>query len=296
MSFSVVAIGVFDGVHLGHQALISRAVEVAADRPVIALTFDPHPMTVVRGMTIHQLCSLKKREELLIAAGASSVYVCQFDHGRAQQSAEDFISSVLRDKLHTETVVVGTGFRFGHGAQGSAQTLRAAGFTVVEVEHVAVAGSRVSSTRIREAVAACDLDVVKTMLGRTYSTSGIVVHGLARGRELGFPTANLKCDYAVALPSDGVYAGWLKDGSDTWPAAISVGTNPTFDDVFERIVEAHVIGIDTLDLYSHEIELQWVQRVRPMQAFDSVSDLVSAMTRDVAQISDILGESGNAVR
>lgn len=294
---SVVAIGVFDGLHLGHQALTDQTAAVAAESGLLptALTFHPHPMTVLRGRVIEQLTSLPRRVELLRGAGMAQVEVCRFDAERAAQSAADFIHQKLIGELRAEQVVVGAGFRFGKGAAGTAADLRAAGLVVHEVESVLHAGERVSSTRVRQVVAAGDLQLATELLTRPHRYQGEVVSGLKRGRDLGFPTANLRPGFAQAAPADGVYAGYLigidGEGQETvrWPAAISVGTNPTFTDVPERVVEAYAITDEDLDLYGQEMAVDFVERLRPMLAFDSVSELVWEMKRDVQRASAILG-------
>ena len=294
---SVVAIGVFDGHHLGHQALTDRAATVAAEAGLTptALTFDPHPMSVIRGARISALTSLQRRVELLRAAGIADVCVCEFDKTFAARPPQEFIDEVLIGQLHAEQVVVGQGFRFGKGAAGTADDLREAGLVVHEVESVLWHGERVSSTRIREAVAVGALEVANSLLTRPHRYQGTVVRGLQRGRELGFPTANLKAEFDQAVPADGVYAGYLVDLDESgrelerWPAAVSVGTNPTFDDVPERVVEAHAITPDDLELYGRRMAVDFIEHLRPMLAFSSIDDLIEAMNDDVARSARILG-------
>ncbi|MEN9711655.1 MAG: hypothetical protein RL441_1647 [Actinomycetota bacterium] len=301
---SVVAIGVFDGLHLGHQALTAQTASVAAEFGLLprALTFNPHPMTVVRGMQVELLVSIERRIELLREAGMHDVYVCNFDSERASQSPEEFIASVLIEKLGAQHVVVGKGFRFGKGAAGNADTLREAGLVVHEVAQVNEHGGRVSSTRIRELIAGDDLETANELLTRPHRVEGVVVHGKKRGRDLGFPTANLRLDFRQAIAADGVYAGWLSvvgecDLEDCdlpvrqWPAAISVGTNPTFDDVPERVVEAYALHETDIDLYDHLVAVDFVAKVRDMRAFSSLLELISAMNADVAASERILGLS-----
>lgn len=296
---SVVAIGVFDGLHLGHQALTAQTASVAAEFGLLprALTFNPHPMTVVRGMQVELLVSIERRIELLREAGMHDVYVCNFDSERASQSPEEFIASVLIEKLGAQHVVVGKGFRFGKGAAGNADTLREAGLVVHEVAQVNEHGGRVSSTRIRELIAGDDLETAIELLTRPHRVEGVVVHGKKRGRDLGFPTANLRLDFRQAIAADGVYAGWLSVVGDCdlpvrqWPAAISVGTNPTFDDVPERVVEAYALHETDIDLYDHLVAVDFVAKVRDMRAFSSLDELISAMNADVAASERILGLS-----
>lgn len=296
---SVVAVGVFDGVHLGHQALTAQCAAVAAEYGLMpqALTFYPHPMSVVRGMTVNLLVSLERRVELLRAAGMHDVFICEFDAARAAQSPEQFIELVLKQVLGATHVVVGKGFRFGRGAAGTAETLRDAGLHVHEVEQVNEHGGRVSSTRIRELIAGDNLELANELLSRAHRLEGVVVHGLRRGRDLGFPTANVQLDFAQAVPADGVYAGWMHvldaeaNAVAQWPAAISVGTNPTFADVPERVVEAYALHESDLDVYERRLAVDFVQKVRPMKAFASVAELVEAMQADVRQVERILGLS-----
>lgn len=294
---SVVAIGVFDGVHLGHQALTTEACAVAAEHGLqpVALTFMPHPMSVVRGMRVDMLTGMQRRVELLEAQGMDHVHVCDFTPQRASQQPSEFIKAVLVDQLGATHVVIGQGFRFGKGAAGNADDFREAGLIVHEVEQVLVHGARVSSTRIRELISRGEVAMAAELLSRDHRFEGIVVGGHKRGRELGYPTANISPQWDQAVPADGVYAGWLRvlgeDGhqTDQWPAAISVGTNPTFDDVTTRVVEAYALHETTLELYDARVAVDFVGRVRPMEKFSSLEDLISAMGRDVAQTERILG-------
>jgi riboflavin kinase / FMN adenylyltransferase len=294
---SVVAIGVFDGVHFGHQALTSTAVAIAQTNGLksIALTFNPHPMAVVRGMDIQSLTSILRRRQLLTSLGIEHVHVCDFGPIRAGQSPAEFIREVLVNELGATHVVVGKGFRFGRGAAGTVEDFREAGLIVQEVDQVLMDGARVSSTRIRETIAAGDISAANQMLTRSHRYQGIVVGGLKRGRDLGYPTANLKPLFTQAAPADGVYAGYLsvlnanEETIEKWPAAISVGTNPTFDDVAERVVEAYALDQTDLDLYDKLVAVDFVARIRPMLAFSSISELVDEMAQDVLKTKDILG-------
>jgi riboflavin kinase/FMN adenylyltransferase len=282
---SVVTIGVFDGVHSGHQALVRETIKIAKARGItpVTLTFDPHPMSVIRGMKVESLTSIERRIELLKDLGIENVQVCNFDSTRANHSAQDFIQEILVDQLKAQHVVVGKGFRFGKGASGTIQTIRDFGIEVTEVEHVVDLGERVSSTRIRELVAAGDVDKANQLLTRNFRFEGIVQKGKQRGRELGFPTANVISQTNLAVPADGVYAGWLINLTthQTFPAAISVGTNPTFDDVHTRIVEAFAIDQTDLNLYGEHVAVDFVSNIRPMVAFGSLEELVQAMHKDV---------------
>ncbi len=282
---AVVTIGVFDGVHNGHQALVRETIKIAKDLDLtpVALTFDPHPMSIIRGMKIDALTTINRRIELLENLGIEKVKVCNFDTNRSNQSAQDFINEILIDELDAKHVVVGKGFRFGKGASGTTQTLRDCGIEVTEVEQVIEAGERVSSTRIRELVSRGEIAMANQLLSRNFRFEGIVQKGKQRGRELGFPTANVIPQTNLAVPADGVYAGWLINlaSHQSYPAAISVGTNPTFDDVKTRVVEAFAIDQIDLDLYGEHMAVDFVSNIRPMLAFDSLEDLVNAMHKDV---------------
>lgn len=291
-----VTIGVFDGVHLGHQAIVRRTVEQAVVRgatPTV-VTFDPHPMRVVRPEHAPLLITeLEHRIELLGAAGADAVLVLPFDRRRAAQSAEDFVQEVLVDALGARGVVVGDGFRFGHRAAGTVDTLvRLGSHLGFDVHPVGPSGDEVgrwSSTYVRQRVAAGDVDGAADVLGRPFRLDGPVVSGDRRGRTLGYPTANIRVAADRLVPADGVYAGWLLlDGSDApQPAAVSIGSNPTFDGD-ERRVEAYVLDRDDLDLYGQYVRLDLVTRLRGMQRFADVDTLLAAMADDVSRTRDAL--------
>jgi riboflavin kinase/FMN adenylyltransferase len=293
---TVVVIGNFDGVHLGHQHVLARAQEVAAERSlsVVAVTFDPHPMAVLRPEHAPvQLTTIEARAELLTAAGADHVLAVPFDRDMAGWSPEHFIQRVLVDTLHAAAVVVGANFRFGSRASGDVATLRAAGETSgFEVVGLALDGGPMvwSSTYVRQCLAAGDVAGAAEALGRPYAVRGTVVRGDERGRELGFPTANVPTDGLTAAPADGVYAGWLRrlDTGEVYPAAISVGTNPTFDGVRYRRVESYVLDRVDLELYGVEVEVSFVERLRGMVAFESVDKLVAQMNDDVDRAREIL--------
>ena len=293
---TAVVIGNFDGVHLGHRHVVNRACEIAADRSltVVAVTFDPHPMAVLRPEHAPTaLTSLEVRAELLADAGADAVLALPFDRDVARWSPEEFVRRVLVDGLHAATVVVGANFRFGHRAAGDVATLRETGerygFTA---EGIALDGGPQvwSSTYVRMSLAAGDVAGAAEALGRPYAVRGVVVRGDQRGRELGFPTANVPTGALTAVPPDGVYAGTLRrlDTGETYPAAISVGTNPTFDGVRERRVESYVLDRTDLDLYGVEVEVGFVDRLRGMVAFESIDELVEQMRADVDRARALL--------
>lgn len=294
---SVVTIGVFDGVHRGHAALLETVVGLARTEGMRAavVTFDPHPMSVVRGQRIPMLTTPARRTRLLRQRGIEDVRIVQFDTARSQQTAEDFVTEVL-GSLEAAIVVVGEGFRFGKGAIGTAETLRDAGLIVHEAPTVASHDQRVSSTRIRGALAEGDVALAQQLLGRPHRVEGVVVHGNARGRELGYPTANLAVVDGLLVPADGVYAGWLVrgevahgfDGDELLPAAISIGSNPTFGDVDERRVEAYVLDRSDLDLYGEYLAFDFHERIRGTAAFPALSSLLEAMADDVDRARNLL--------
>lgn len=291
---SLVTVGVFDGVHRGHQAIITTAVGRAHELgvPAVVVTFHPHPMDVVRpGNEPPMLTTLERRAELIASLGAAACLVLPFTEEMARQSAEEFVAEVLVGRLHAVEVVVGENFRFGHRAAGSVATLHelgaAAGFEAQGVP-LLLEGDPVSSTAIRQAIAAGDAEAATTMLGRPHRVEGVVVTGDKRGRLLGYPTANLDCPPRTAVPADGVYAGYLVRASgERLVAAVSVGTNPTFDGVSRR-VEAYVLGRHDYDFYGERVAVEVVRRLRPTLRFDGVEPLVAQMALDVAQVRELL--------
>jgi riboflavin kinase/FMN adenylyltransferase len=240
------------------------------------------------------LTSLERRVDLLVEAGAEAVLALPFDRGVAAWTPEEFVERVLVDSLHAAAVVVGANFRFGNRAAGDVATLRETGarfgFTA---EGIALDGGPQvwSSTYVRTCLAAGDVAGAAEALGRPYAVRGVVVKGDQRGRELGYPTANVPTDAQTAAPADGVYAGWLRrrDTREVFPAAISVGTNPTFAGQRERRVESYVLDRTDLELYGVEVEVVFVDRLRGMTAFSSVAELVEQMARDVEQAREVLG-------
>ena len=296
---TVVTIGVFDGVHKGHQAVIGRAAKRARDAgvPLIAITFDPNPMAVVRPDSAPpSLVPLERRIALLGDAGADHVLVLPFDKERAQQSPDEFVTDVLIGVCEALVIVVGKDFRFGHRAAGDVALLRRLGeerdFSVDAVEIVG-GGSveRWSSSHIRDLVAGGDVAAAAEALGRPFRFEGVVVRGEGRGRKLGFPTANIPVRDEKVVPADGVYAGWVTVPDDptagAMPAAVSVGTNPTFDGMI-RTVEPYVLDRDDLELHGMQIAVDFVDRIRGQERFASVDDLVAQMARDVADVRPIL--------
>ena len=294
---TAVVIGNFDGVHLGHQHVVreARAAADAEGLRVVAVTFDPHPMSVLRPEHAPtSLTDIETRARLLDDAGVDDVLALPFDRLVAAWSPEEFAERVLAGALHAAVVVVGANFRYGVRASGDVATLTASGerlgFRAVGV--ALDGGPQVwSSTYIRTCLAAGDVAGAAQALGRPFVVRGLVVRGDRRGHELGYPTANVPTRTLVAAPADGVYAGWLRrlDTGERYPAAISVGTNPTFEGVRERRVESYVLDRDDLELYDVEVEVSFVDRIRGMVRFDGVDALVEQMGTDVAQAHDILG-------
>ncbi len=285
----MVTIGVFDGVHTGHQALIRHNLEIARrfDLESVVVTFHPNPLEVLRpDMAPARLCDLSRRVELIAGLGVELVEVLEFDADLSAQTAEEFTSSVLLDQLDARHVVVGEGFRFGNRARGTADTLRDAGLVVDEYALVGDVEA-VSSTRIRAAVAEGDMVQAAAMLGRPHEIAGVVVLGEQRGRELGFPTANIEHHPRAAVPTDGVYAGAALLDGVRHPAAISIGTNPTFDGT-QRTVEAYLLDVDE-DLYGRLMRVEFIERLRDVLAFDSVDALVAQMHEDVDLTRRIMG-------
>jgi riboflavin kinase/FMN adenylyltransferase len=291
----VATIGVFDGVHRGHQRIVGRAVEVAGARnlPVVVVTFDPHPDEVVRpGSHPPLLTTLRRQAELLAGLGVDAVCVLPFSLEFSRLSPDEFVRLVLSERLRAAAVVVGENFRFGHKAAGDVPLLTQLGekydFTAEGVPLLVVDGVTISSSYIRGRLGAGDVVAAAHALGRPHRVEGVVVRGHMRGRALGFPTANLELPPHTAVPADGVYAGWLSsldpEGAEVsrWPAAISVGTNPTFGPG-ERTVEGYALDRDDLDLYGSHAAIDFAARLRGTERFESVPDLVAQMHRDVAQ-------------
>ncbi|AWD24462.1 MULTISPECIES: bifunctional riboflavin kinase/FAD synthetase [Micrococcus] len=302
---TVVTLGNFDGVHRGHREVLRRVVELARARDAlaVAVTFTPHPRAVHHPEVPHvDIISPEQRVVLLDEAGLDAVLLQRYTLEFADQSPEEFVRGMLVHGLHAAVVVVGHDVRFGRGNTGDvAEMVRLGaryGFEVEAVEefpaeHGAEPERRCSSTWVREALAAGDVAQAAAVLGRHHVLAGEVVHGFARGRELGFPTANLETDVQGMIPADGVYAGWVHDAhGGVWPAAISIGSNPTFEDV-SRVVEAHVIDrhderVEDFDLYGQHIEVEFVARLRGMVAYEGVEKLVAQITQDVDEARAIL--------
>jgi riboflavin kinase/FMN adenylyltransferase len=294
---SVVAcIGVFDGVHRGHRALIDVARHVADDAgvPLVAITFSPHPAAVLRPDSVPpQIASLDDRIALLLDAGADAVEVVHFTPEYAHITPEEFIDDALVHRMRAADVVVGENFRFGRMASGTPELLVsecARRGISAHIVPVAADSAPWSSTRVRRLVAAGDVRAASEVLGRDFSMTGLVVHGDHRGRELGYPTANVRTDPGMLVPADGVYAGWLEVGDFVYPAAISVGTNPQFQGSELRI-EAYCIGHEGLDLYDRPARVTFLRHLRGQEVFDSLQAFLDQMALDVEQARFVLDTS-----
>ena len=281
---SVVVIGVFDGVHKGHQALLNRAKEIADGRPIIALTFDPHPTTVFApDKAPTMLTTLADRVELLKIHNADQVAVMKFNEKFAAMSPDQFVETVLVKQLHATTVIVGKNFTYGHKAAGNVDTLIKSGLEhnfTVDMQELKSDTEVISSSRIRSLVTEGNVEEARTLLSRPHRLDGVVVHGEKRGREIGYPTANLGNIEGQTIPADGVYAGWLTVGINFWPAAISIGTNPTFEGARGRQVEAYALDQEGLDLYDKNASIEFGWYLRPTLKFEGLEPLLEQMKKD----------------
>lgn len=311
---SVVTFGNFDGVHRGHQQVLSQLIRIARlnHAKAVAITFDPHPAQVHRPESAPEL--IMGLEDKLVALGElglDAVLVMKYSLELASLTAEEFVANILVGSLKASHVVIGHDARFGRGNSGDLDTMqelgKKLGFEVLVISEFGSEGfplhgdvhdggskdRRCSSTWVREALREGDVATAAAVLGRPHRMRGEVVHGAARGRDLGFPTANLASDSSGYIPADGIYAGWLVDQAGTrWPAAISVGSNPTFDGV-SRQVEAHVIdrpeeAVEDFDLYGQTVVVEFVARLRGMVAYRGPEALVDQMRLDVVQAHNIL--------
>ncbi|HEY8984733.1 MAG TPA: bifunctional riboflavin kinase/FAD synthetase [Streptomyces sp.] len=295
---SVVTIGSYDGVHRGHQLIVRHAVERARELgvPAVVVTFDPHPSEVVRpGSHPPLLAPHHRRADLMAELGVDACLVLPFTAEFSKLSPAEFVVKVLVDKLHAKAVVEGPNFRFGHRAAGNVEFLAEQGKVYdfeVEVVDLFVAGEAgggepFSSTLTRRLVAEGDIEGANEILGRPHRVEGVVVHGAQRGRELGFPTANVETLPHTAVPADGVYAGWLHAAGEAMPAAISVGTNPQFDGTV-RTVEAYAIDRVGLDLYGLHVAVDFLAYVRGQAKFDSLEALLERMAVDVERCRELV--------
>ena len=297
----VATLGNFDGVHRGHKAVLGALLEVGRQRglPTVAVTFDPHPVAVLRPEQAPTLVAPGRlREDLLAQTGIDGLLVMDFTPELAAQPPEVFVRQVFLRGLQATVLVVGADTRFGVRNSGDVSTLRGMGdqlgFEVIVLDDLGD-GERYSSTMIRRLLAEGDVADAGRILGRPHRVVGEVVHGNHRGKALGYPTANLGPDSVGLVPAEGVYAGWLtrtslpEDAFDrTMPAAISIGTNPTFTTNDRRTVEAYVLDRDDLDLYGEEVMVEFTAHIRPTLKFDSIDELLEAMASDVARCHTLL--------
>ena len=281
----VVAIGIFDGVHAGHQQIIATAKHQG---DVTVMTFDPHPTSVFAPeRTPTQLVNIKDRIELLKKAGAVAVDVVNFTKEFSQLSPDQFIEDILIGRFSAEHVVIGENFNFGYKAQGTPKYLTEVGpkygFGVSIVKLQEDRGSSISSSRIRNLIIDGQIERANELLTRNFYLKGRVIHGEKRGREIGYPTANIGLTPLATIPADGVYAGWLSVGENRWAAAISIGTNPTFPGVRGRQVEAYALDQVGLDLYDQEGKIEFGYRLRDTLKFDGLAPLLEQMKKDCDQ-------------
>jgi riboflavin kinase/FMN adenylyltransferase len=295
-------IGFYDGVHLGHQAVI-RATQQTATKLGIktgVVTFDPHPASVLRPESAPLLLTdLEQKLDLLAACGVDTTVVVPFDAARAQETAEEFVDRVVVGQLKARAVVVGSDFHFGKDRTGNVDLLTKLGEQhdfdiegIPLIPRASGAAESVSSTAIRRALAAGEVETAAKMLGRHHEIRGPVTEGDKRGRTIGFPTANVAVGKNMAIPADAVYAAWyVRPNGETWPAAVNIGKRPTFYQNAEHsLLEAHLIGFDG-DLYGEQARVQLVRQLRSEQRFDGIDALKAQLQRDVATAASVL-ESG----
>lgn len=295
LSATAVAIGKFDGLHLGHQQLLHELVDYSQDAGLVpvVITFDRHPKAVLDPENCPRpIIGPIQKSKLMQGAGVEVLLTLPFTGELAELSPQDFIEKVIAP-LGAQMIFVGAGFRFGASGSGTADHLREFGpqfgFRVREVANVEVSGRKISSTELRSILDAGRVEVASLLLGRNHVVTGMVEHGRKLGRTLGFPTANIARDAEGYLPGDGVYAGYLYAGGVQYPAAHSVGTNDTVGEV-PRILESHVIGRTDLDLYDQEVSCEFVAQVRGWAKFASLEELIAQIAVDVKQASEMLGE------
>ncbi|MGO2658844.1 bifunctional riboflavin kinase/FAD synthetase [Mycetocola reblochoni] len=293
---SAVTIGKFDGVHAGHRAVITDLIERSRAEGLssVVVTFDRNPLAVINPEACPEpLLGEERKAELLAASGVDATLTLPFDEELSRLSPEDFVRTILHDALHARLVIVGEDFRFGHRGAGDAAALTRLGerygFDVDVVADVHPNGDRrASSSWIRELLGRGEVAAAAALLNHAPTVRGEVVHGAKRGRELGFPTANLTPDADGYIPADGVYAGWLVADGVRMPAAVSVGNNPTFDGVPQKQVEAYVLDQTDLDLYGLTVDVEFVDRIRGMVAFTGIEPLIVQMRDDVERVRRLL--------
>jgi riboflavin kinase / FMN adenylyltransferase len=289
----VVTVGVFDGVHRGHQHIVGRAVKRAGEvgLPSVVLTFDPHPSEVVRpGSHPPVLTSNRRKAEILTGLGVDVLCVLPFTLEFSHLGPAEFVHEVLVERLHAAAVVVGENFRFGHRAAGDVPTLRSFGtsfgFATEGVPLLTDGDVTISSTYVRACIDAGDVGHAAAALGREHRLDGIVIRGDGRGRQIGFPTANVRTERYAAIPADGIYAGRAVLAGKRLPAAISVGTNPTFEGR-ERRVEAYLLDFDD-DIYGDELGVEFTARLRGQARYERVEDLIEQIGRDVQRTRELV--------
>lgn len=299
----VVTIGNFDGVHTGHAAVLGTVVELARTHSLLAaaVSFDPHPARVHRPEEpLREIMGQEQRQTCLAEIGIDVSLLINYTLEFSRQSPEEFVKNTFVDALHARFVVVGDDVRFGFQNAGDLETMQELGqkfgFEVITIaELMADDTHRTSSTRIRQLLAEGEVEEANKLLGRPHSMVGEIVHGAARGRELGFPTANLSQNATGFIPADGVYAGWLIDeAGNRHPVATSIGTNPTFEGVTQRQVEAHVINrpdesIEDFNLYGQHVSVEFVHRLRSMVAYTGPQALIEQIEQDVQDAAQKLG-------
>ncbi len=292
---SVVSIGKFDGMHAGHRRVIAELLEVATHEQLtsVAVTFDRHPLSIVRPeLCPAPLLSNAQKLELLAETGIEATLMLTFDEARSKQPAEEFVREVLVDALQARVLLVGSDFRFGAKGAGTVELLRQLapelGFTVQLIDDVTSGERRASSTWIRELLSSGQIAEATRLLGRSPSVRAKVVGGHQRGRTMGYPTANLSHEVEGFVPADGVYAARIIIDGTRYDAAVSIGNNPTFADVAEKTVEAHVLD-ESLDLYDKTVEVEFVEYIRPMHKFPDADALTKQMHADEVQIRTVLG-------
>ena len=292
---TVVTIGKFDCLHLGHQSLFANLIEAAKDQSLVptVVTFDRHPDHLLRPDRAKlPIIGKTQKHSIIESLGAAVLVELEFSQALASKTPEQFVKEILVDTLQAQVVMVGQGFRFGDQGSGDTQTLRELGqqygFSVSEVKPIEIDGETVSTTRVRNLLDQGNVVAVAKLLGRVHVAVGVVEHGLKIGREIGFPTANLSREAEGYLPLDGVYSGWLVSEGIRYPAAHSVGINETFQAV-PRLVESHVLDETELDLYDKVVTLEFIDFVRPVEKFDGVDSLVAQINLDLEVVRKQLG-------
>lgn len=286
-------IGIFDGVHRGHQAILRQlaAGAHANGAPAVLLTFDPHPAIVLSGRDLKLLTTPDERADLASSLGLDAVVTHPFDRTVSGMSARDFMT-VLKNRLGLSCLLIGYDFALGKGREGNAERLselgRELGYSVSVVEAVSDESGVISSTEIRKLVSVGSVEAAANLLGRPYALSGPVIHGDGRGRKLNIPTANIHYPESKLLPANGIYACRARLGADLWAAATNIGFNPTFTpDKRTANVEAHILDFDR-DLYGQELKLEFIARLRDETKFNSVESLLAQIHTDIAQTRKII--------